>query len=797
VTTQRGRTRAVGPRLIWRLVRYRWQQATVLLLLGIVLGAAVVGVSMVRTAAADAIKESVWADQGHRAFAVQAGQGVGHGSIAALLAATPGMDQVSDLRGAVLHGSRRTGALIRTVANARLELGVLVAGRAPLHAGEATVSRGVARDLGTSIDDRLELDPPQQSSTAVRVVGLTQDPARAEDQSVVVLDPAADPGRATLWLTDQDPATSPALTQLLEDRKVTYLGTASAAERATQNLPVALAGLRYAPWGIGLLLLVLIGAVVKVSEPVMRRDVTALVSAGLDPADSWRLVGRAVGLCVFVGAVAGSVTGWAAVRLCREPISGLVGQHWLAVPLPVRSSLLLLGGLVLISCVSVPVLRVKVVAGRAWRRRPPADSWPLVRGASAVAAATVGLLLAGLAGRQDPPGDLTRIAPVAGLLLVAGLPVVVLSLVSRRLPPATARVVARFTRGLLATTAVVGVLATVVGIWSAQVHHDTRTFEAGTQLDQPPGSLLVSQVPDTVADGLAEEYRRLGGDDLRQFVLADEAHQLLRVTGTRLLECLARTQSKDPESLPDSCFPQSTMAPVNLVVLALDEQAGNIADRGLVVGGEVGLLQFPTGSALAERRAVAAARPDKVLGGNMPGMVVPMNGDIARRFGLTSSGNRRLAFLGFGRLRESDQAALRGTVSRVAPTADVLDATGSSTYQRQRAFSDLVTMLGAGLVAVVTFAGGWSLLAAERRTLRVLVDLGGSLRARRQIVRRVLAGSMICVLAQVPVVVGSAALASSSTDVLAGLWWLPSLAAAAAIGLLYPVYLRLPDRLGE
>lgn len=155
-------------RVLLGYLRRRARQNVLLVMTSGLLAFAVVFVGTFRDSAERAVDDSLRADLGHRAFAVQTGDP----HAAAVLHGLPYAAPVQDRMGEVLTGNLSASILARTTTDPLLRLGVVVDGRRPRVAGEILISHAVARALRIAIGDaiRLRLDGVSSSST---VVGYT------------------------------------------------------------------------------------------------------------------------------------------------------------------------------------------------------------------------------------------------------------------------------------------------------------------------------------------------------------------------------------------------------------------------------------------------------------------------------------------------------------------------------------------------------------------------------------------------------------------------------------------------
>lgn len=280
-----------------RLTVYRWKQFLVLAMVGAVLSTVVVGVLGIRDSASGAIEDSVRADQAGRAFAVQGGPQVAR----EVLDGTAALEPVSETRGDIVAPDLQVPALIRTVRNAGLPLGALIEGRRPQESSEVTLTRATAESLEVGLGGTVRTATDSATSAALRVVGITADPADRDALGAVVVDPDLDPASATVWLSDTDPYSLSQLQPVLDQRLATYQSVESLVAASEARLPGELQDLRYAGWGLAALLLLFLATSVVTLAPVARADAEALQAAGVPASEAWGLLTRLVVTAVVVG----------------------------------------------------------------------------------------------------------------------------------------------------------------------------------------------------------------------------------------------------------------------------------------------------------------------------------------------------------------------------------------------------------------------------------------------------------------------------------------------------------------
>lgn len=298
---------------------------------------------------------------------------------------------------------------------------------------------------------------------------------------------------------------------------------------------------------------------------------------------------------------------------------------------------------------------------------------------------------------------------------------------------------------LLSTLPAVAALAVAVaaltGLASAHTAravHDDRSSAAIGGGAQPPGSLAVYQVPTALTADILTAYADLGGHETRQWLLPVETGTYLRATQPHLLECMEREQIADPFDALDVCYAgrsDDDLLDAQIEIVGLDPDATDdvVGSAGLVQDGVLGFLVYDdtTGDLARVARTDDVASEDW-LGGNLPGAVVAVDGDIATEFGLRPSGSRLLFLADFGDLEPAAQAELRGVVARLAGAAQVAEDNPRLQSERTRLAWFVAVASTALLSTLVLFAG--TALAATTRSVSLAVrSTGGSVRHRARL----------------------------------------------------------------
>lgn len=778
-----------------RLAVHRWRQLAALALMAFAFSTLAVGVAALQQSARAAQESGVRSSQAGYRYAVQDGDGAD----VTALSRSPGTVFLRNSPGFVLRHEFRTPATVKTVRVPGVELGVLLQGRWPSRHGDLAVSRAVVESLDAGLGDEVQVAEGGQPPTSARVVGITVNPSDVGAVDVVRYDAALEVAAGTIWLSNTDPYSLPELSDSFDKRVLTYRSIDSLVAEVSSRLPVGLSSTRYVPACLIAIFMVVVISLSLVFIPVAVLDVATLTAAGMAPRRAWGLVQVLACSALLVGQIAGATTAACVLQLARGRVSLSLGQYWTAIRIP-WSLILWLIALTLVMCAagrSAAVVARSVQARLSGRGDPSRSLFHL---SMLMTVAGLSLLVAAvLAKRRSPPEQTAELAPMAALVVATALPVVLSGIPLQRMPMGTRALLRRFTSSFRVVVVVATVVALVTAGYSAKTTRDANAIEAGSRPPQPVGSLLITEIPDQAAESVIQGYRREGGRDVVQYALPDERELNFRVTGPKLLGCLRDVPvGSDPHSMPDKCFPQHTYSPINQIAIALDGVSLSRADPGLIDGGEVGLLLFVTGTGSTSELALTKASPDPRLGGNMPGLVVARDSPVARRFSLRPAGTRTVALLDFARLSQQAQARMRGAVARLAPAAQTADATAGDEFDQLRSLAKGAALGGAAVVVFLLWLGGGAVLAGNRRTLRCLIDVGASRRARTALAVRWAALPLAVFVLLLPLTLVSALTASvNESGRLGWIWVAPIVAGLTASGVLVLAFLRVPDRLAD
>jgi hypothetical protein len=764
--------------LVRRLLRGRRVQAVSIALVAFALTAAMTGLLTVRSSAAQAVADATRADHGGHSFAVQ----VLDASVTPILAARRDLLPIWQSTGSAATPTRQVPVTVCAVAASAASPGVLLRGRRPHRAGEATVSTAVQRALGAEIGDTVAVATGGPAALA-RVVGITVSPDDRGDATAVLFAPG-DPRDATVWVTDTDVFTDAQLRPVLERRQAKARTVSHLADdRRAAAIDTLLAALRYSAPAFALLAVCLAGIMLAAMHRERRRDVLALAAAGMSTTAGWRLLSTAAAWCSTVGAVAGATVTVAGLWLLRERVSAPLGQQWQSVAVPwaalVVYLLLLSPAALALAWVTTRGQRVSVALTRL-----RAPTWT---GAALFTAGAAVLVL--MAVRVVP----VALAALAGLVTVSGACLLLVSGLTMIRRPALRRLIRGSARPLAGLALAAAVITFSAGYYTARQDHSALSVAADNVPYQPPGSLFVDGINADTRAALQRQYLALGGRRSAAYLTVAEPTQAIRATSPRMIDCLEQRGSRDPNDVLGECAPDGTMSPINTIALTdAPATAGLRADKALVERGRTGLLTFTGDSMLATAVTTEPARADPVLGGNLPAAVVGVDSLLARRLHLTPSGAQSLLLLDFADLPDAAQARMRGTIARIASTAQ----TGEDyddTERQLRAVATAVTIGATAVILLVTTTVGMAFLASQRDLRRVLGHLGIDRRRRRAVGVRMLL---------VPVGVLAVALATARFSAwLAGvhndsgfgwLWAVPGLAGMAACVILAAAYGTAP-----
>jgi hypothetical protein len=338
------------------------------------------------------------------------------------------------------------------------------------------------------------------------------------------------------------------------------------------------------------------------------------------------------------------------------------------------------------------------------------------------------------------------------LLIAFTLPSLLSHLASLGARTATKRVIGTVAAPLVGLSLAAVMITYATSYYAAWTSHNAISSERQSIAPQPPGSLLVDKVSDGAWPRLVEQYRQAGGEQTAAYGTPVESKHTLRVTGERVIRCMEASGTKDPNALPDDCYPQQTRSSINTIALVDSAQPGEPGsglplrvDPGLVENGRVGLLDFDRATGTVISMSVVPAVAEQGLGGNLPGAVTARGSQFTKDHDLRESGTSVLAFLDFDKLSETAKADYRATVTRVTPAS--LTSEDIDTYaDQERALALGVAMAGAGLIVLLLTTAGLTYISSQRGFRRLVVDTGGRAAWRRRLSARLFAIPAGCIV---------------------------------------------------
>lgn len=386
---------------------------------------------------------------------------------------------------------------------------------------------------------------------------------------------------------------------------------------------------------------------------------------------------------------------------------------------------------------------------------------------------------------------------LAAVALAGAAPAVVVATGARRLPRAVGRVVRTMAGGLRTVVAAATVVALVAGYWAAWTTASANSGERMSSPLVPPGSFAISNVPGDAADALEEAYSELGGREVRRLGLVDEQAETPRVVTPQASACIADGVPLELNSVPEECWMAGTSSALSVVAVG-EPGSQPLADPHLISGGEVGVLRIVGAEAMIEGVDRVLAQPDSVLGGTLPGLLLPPESPLLERYGLVPSASYVVALLDFGELPAEDQMRVRAAASRLAPGAETADGTAPTEYDSMRSTADAVAILGAALAALLMVLGALAVGAAHSVTRRTLAELPMTPRRRRSVYGRWLTAVVVPPLLVVPLTWLVATLAGMAPTGDLGLSWLvPGLVLLVATGVACRSLVQVPPRAEE
>jgi hypothetical protein len=769
--------------LLRRLLRFHRRAVAALAGTAAVLSCAYALAGLVRSSAADAIADSVQAQNAGRAYAVQ----VNDPAALKVLTGRKDLTAIREYDGIAAGSVRELPATVRVIGSSAHVPGHLVQGRRPTAAGEALVSERLATIVGATLGDTLKLrEAVDRKTDTVRIVGVTVDPADYRDVTVVIVDPGLEAATATLWLTDTDPFADAQLGLLADARSISGRTTDILAEDTSEQAATTLlAILRYAPAGVAALTVCVLLALLAALGQTVRRGIDGLIAAGMDRAAAWRLAVDAALASIAGGAIAGSLLALLAGRLFMGQLSHPIGQHWQRVSLPWVAVAAFIVGLTLGLAVAA---RIAVAVGARFSLPPLRLHWLVIVCLVTIACIGLGLALEQVISMQT--------AILSCLLIAFTLPSLLSRLAAIGTRTATKRVIATVAAPLVGLSLVAALITYATSYYAAWTSHNAISAEVSSIAPQPPGSLLVDKVSGDAERRLVDQYRQAGGEQVAAYVQPVESQHTLRVTSERVVQCMKTAGTLDPDAIADDCYPIHTSSPVNVIAMTDPPRAEPgiplRADPGLVENGRVGLIDsdLATGKVISLSIVPAVAEPG--LGGLLPGAVAPRASQFTKDHGLRESGTKLLAFLDFDKLPEATKADFRGTVTRVVPASMTWEDI-DTTSDRERAIALGVALAGTGLIVLLLTTAGLTFISSQRGFRLLVIDAGGQAGWRRALSIRLFAIPAGCIVFGA----GLARLAAWYTGIHDGsgfgwIWTLPAILGVILCVALVVVYNRRP-----
>lgn len=701
----------------------RPRHSLVFTLLGILLGALTVGTAAIAASARDAITESAAANLGGRSFVLETDDADTQKVLAGLDGASP----IHDSSGHLTTDAGSLDVTLRITDDPTLVLGTLVAGTPTEGLGETLVSRSLAQALHVSVGDDVVVDQGGGSPITARVTGIIANTADAGARTIQLIGDPPAVASANRWVSDQDFAATPELEPSLSGFTAVTASRKVIEEAALENLPPAVSALTYSPVGSAVILIVLIASVAAALARTWSRDVEALTAAGLPAARGWRTIATTITGLLLTGILFGTGLTLGVVCIARSSISGALGQDWATISPPLVTLAVLPVAILVLGSVAVPLskrlsgLRPRTTTVFAAR---PRCITPLTALVTAVAA----LILAYALWPRDSAGDLRALALVAAVALIAVLPFLLSAIAGAGLPRATRRLAETITSSFAAVCAVSAVIAFGTSTWAAIEFTDAARGEsASTNATQPPGSLLVSAMPNSAIEQLHQKYQQLGGASVTTYELTSDAGAVWRATSPAAVAC----------GHQGGLTINAVMECGEFFPIALDAPGTPTrATPVLTENGTVGLIAINTSDGTLDHASVMDATPDDTLGSLLPGIILSTDDPTVTELRIHGSGLSLVILEDFDTLPVLDRLAMRSHVLTLSPTANLSDATLPTAYDQIRATATGVALAGAAVATLVLLIGGGAIILAQDSTRRALIDIGLAPSLRAGIVAR-------------------------------------------------------------
>ncbi len=759
--------------------------------LGVVLSFTVTSLQWIQASAQHAIDQSLIADMGGMAFALSTADPEAIDVLQSLPAATPIQDDSATL----VADEAAVFVQLRVTTDPDATIGVLTAGHHPTQASEISLSATTADALGVAVGDEVTVTSTAGELSA-EVVGLLIDPADPANSAAVLIPSVDQAFTPTRWLSNNDFYGVEELQPLLDRRTASYQSRDALLVAAAINRPGFLSSMQFLPVGVGLLVGVLFLSTLTLLLQRWTADVRSLGACGIPPVRSWRHVTFVALACVLAGEFVGLFLSFFILTTFKAPVSAWLGQGWTTITTPWSGILLILAITTVAVLLAVPVIRlvtnppsVRVLSRWRFQLRP--SRVRALAFSAVLFASWIGVVLVA---RQPGADFLSAVIPVLGVVWAATLPYLLSPLLAVGLPPGRRALQMQLLRGVRPMAAVVIALVVAVGTWSAQTTYSANSGEAQANPMVPSGSFVMSDVPDSAIPIITDIYQSYGGQEIIRYGRPDESQLNLRVTTRGLLECLA-APGASLANLPETCWPTDNglMTPVNVVAIG-EVGSEPRADPNLVSGGEVGLILLKSEDGSISRLAETTATLDPLLGGNMPGLVVPPDSNVLAELGVMAGGSSTVALLDFYSLSIADRVKVRGAVLRLAPGSELADGNDPTAFDRLRTVANTTGFVGAFVGAMFLLIGGMGLVVANSLTRRTLVDLGATAVARAVTTLRWIGIPAVSLMLSVPVIYTSASFGWADGDASYGwIWLVPPLVALLAVFAIGGLFTRVPD----
>lgn len=770
----RARRNARPVRLAMRLATHRLKTALLIALASMLAVGAVAFFSSYDASSLNALRDGVVAERGYaNGLAVQAGtrnlQDVD---------AADGYTAVTIRSGEVSTATSLADAEITAIGDDAPPVGALIEGRRAQGPNEVMLSLSLAQALSVKVGDVVDLsgDAPLGRQELV-VVGISVDPAARQSAQVFIVRPGIDPAQVNYWVTRGLEPDSPGAADVIASN------TESAVDQVLAAPPAEVAALRYLAPGLGILLLFVVGGVLGPQIRVARSDVHSLCAAGFSAYDSWRVVRLSAALALFVGGLLGAMSGWFLIWLSAEVMASRLDQYWLTIETPIPPV-----GVMIAVCV-MPALTPKAVfevPGRLGARAPSLGTNRAVAIVSGVVLLG-GLLLIGTSvaaaqSDQVPIGSPALLGLLGLLLTMSSVGILGGSLSTVGLRPASRALVRHLQTQMLLATVACAALASIASGYAAWQTRDTNLVIALNSTDGSAAPIYFLDLDADVASDVIDRYEEAGGTSVISSEQVDESEVVVRVTSPAFANCAARRGLLDGGC--DKAVDVVLAAPLLNSSLASDEvlAAPEVLERGVAA-----LITIePTSGEVVGQREVRAEVDPNLPGQTGTGLLMSPENPVARELDLSPSGFVELTLPDFGNLDPRAAAEIRSVARRLAPGAIANTDNLDDFRQRSNGVSNLIALVGGGLILLMSATGSAAVLNSNRRDRTLLGQLGATTRFRLGISARVLLPTLIVVVTGFLMIPWLSGQLVSSASGLGWVWVIPlvTLLSVGSIGLM-------------